>query len=66
MITDMLTMPGAEYDLLQGLDVLVMNALRPQPHHTHQNLRRLWTIAQRIGAGETYFISHESSYRITC
>ena len=38
-ITDMLTMPGAEYDLLQGMDVLVMNALRPQPHHTHQNLK---------------------------
>lgn len=65
-ITDMLTMPGAEYDLLQGLDVLVMNALRPQPHHTHQNLKEALDNAQRIGAGETYFYSHESSYRITC
>lgn len=55
-ITDMLTMPGAEYDLLQGLDVLVMNALRPQPHHTHQNLKEALDNAQRIGAGETYFI----------
>jgi phosphoribosyl 1,2-cyclic phosphate phosphodiesterase len=55
-ITDMLTMPGAEYDLLQGLDVLVMNALRPQPHNTHQNLKEALDNAQRIGAGETYFI----------
>ena len=42
--------------LLQGLDVLVMNALRPQPHNTHQNLKEALDNAQRIGAGETYFI----------
>lgn len=53
----MLTMPGAEYDLLQGLDVLVMNALRPQPHHTHQNLKEALDNAQRIGAGETYLFT---------
>ena len=51
-ITDMLTMPGAEYDLLQGLDVLVMNALRPQPHNTHQNLKEALDNAQRIGVTE--------------
>ena len=33
-----------------------MNALRPQPHHTHQNLKEALDNAQRIGAGETYFI----------
>ncbi len=55
-ITDMLTMPESEYDLLQGLDVLVMNALRPQPHNTHQNLLTALENARRIGAGETYFI----------
>lgn len=42
----------AEYDLLQGLDVLVMNALRPQPHNTHQNLKEALDNAQRIGAGK--------------
>ena len=65
-ITDMLTMPGAEYDLLQGLDVLVMNALRPQPHNTHQNLKEALDNAQRIGAGETYFIhmSHHIGYML--
>lgn len=39
-ITDMLTMPESNYGLLQGLDVLVMNALRPKPHGTHQTIDR--------------------------
>ena len=37
-ITDMLTMPESNYELLQGLDVLVINALRPKPHGTHQTI----------------------------
>ena len=55
-ITDMLTMPESEYELLNGLDVLVMNALRPQSHSTHQNLQEALDNAKRIGAKETYFI----------
>lgn len=55
-ITDMLVLPESEYALLQGLDVLVMNALRTQPHPTHQHLQQALENAQRIGARETYFI----------
>lgn len=60
-ITDMLTMPESEYELLQGLDVLVMNALRPGPHTTHQNVQEALANTKRIGAKETYFIhmSHQ-------
>lgn len=60
-ITDMLTMPDSEYELLQGLDVLVMNALRLQPHYTHQNMQQALENVKRIGAKETYFIhmSHQ-------
>ena len=46
----------SEYELLNGLDVLVMNALRPQSHSTHQNLQEALDNAKRIGAKETYFI----------
>ena len=46
-------MVRAEYDLLQGLDVLVMNALRPQPHNTHQNLKEALDNAQRIKLVDT-------------
>lgn len=60
-LTDMLTMPDEEYDKLQGLDVLIMNALRTGPHTTHQNLELALENAQRIGAKNTYFIhmSHD-------
>ncbi|MEG0647716.1 MAG: MBL fold metallo-hydrolase, partial [Bacteroides sp.] len=55
-ITDMLTMPDDSYEQLADLDVLVMNALRPAVHPTHQNLMQALDAAKRIGAKETYFI----------
>ena len=55
-ITDMLTMPDESYEFLQGLDYLFINALRIEPHWTHQSLAEALEQASRIGAGETYFI----------
>lgn len=55
-ITDMLTMPEAEYEHLQGLDVLVMNALREKPHPTHQTLAEAIGNVKRLTPKETYFI----------
>ena len=55
-ITDMLTMPESEYELLQGLEVLVMNALRPQPHGTHQSISEALANVERLAPKETYFI----------
>lgn len=63
-ITDMLTMPEESYEQLQGLDVLVMNALRIAPHPTHQNLEEALRTAERIRAKKTYFIhiSHDMGF----
>lgn len=55
-VTDMLTMPDASFDALQGVDVLVVNALRPKPHPTHQSFSEALETAARIHARETYFI----------
>ena len=60
-ITDMLTMPEETYAYLDGLEVLVMNALRITPHWTHQSLDEALLQAKRIGARQTYFVhmSHQ-------
>ncbi len=55
-ITDMLTMPEEGYAQLQGVEVLVMNALRAKPHGSHQTLADALANARRIGARETYFV----------
>ena len=55
-ITDMLTMPESEYDLLKDLDVLVMNALREKPHYTHQSLSEALENIGRLKPRETYLV----------
>ena len=55
-ITDMLTMPESEYAHLKGLDVLVMNALRPKPHGTHQTIDEALENVKRLAPKETYFV----------
>lgn len=60
-ITDMSSFSDGFYDNLHGLDLLVMNALRVEPHPTHQNLERAIEVAEKIGAARTVFIhmSHQ-------
>ncbi len=60
-ITDMTTMPEESYAQLGGLDLLVMNALRIEPHDTHQSLAEALKQAERIRARETELIhlSHQ-------
>jgi phosphoribosyl 1,2-cyclic phosphate phosphodiesterase len=55
-ITDMLTMPEENYEMLKDLDVLVVNALHRKPHPSHQNLEQALETAARIQAKETYFV----------
>ncbi len=55
-VTDMSAMPDESYELLKGVEVLVMNALRPQPHPTHQSLSEAVEAARRVEARQTYFI----------
>lgn len=55
-ITDMLTIPEEEYAYLEGVDTLVVNALRHKPHPSHQTIEEAIQFAHRIGARETYFV----------
>ena len=59
-ITDASHISDETLSQLQGLEVLVLNALRPQPHYSHFSLPEALEAAQRIGAKRTYFthLSH--------
>ena len=60
-LTDVSAVPETSYALLEGLDVLVLNALRPRPHPTHLHLETALQQARRIGARRTLFthLGHE-------
>lgn len=55
-ITDMLSMPDMSYQLLKGIDVLIINALRIEPHPTHQNLSEALSVIARTDAKEAYLV----------
>jgi len=53
--TDTNEIPDESYPLLAGLDVLILDCLRPTPHPTHLHLEAAVQAAQRIGARRTFF-----------
>ena len=60
-ITDMKTISPEEEKKLNGLDVLVINALQKTAHVSHLTLKEAIDFAQKIGAKKTYFthLSHK-------
>ena len=60
-ITDMKTINDEELPHIEGTEVLVVNALREKPHHSHQTLTDAVRFARRVGARQTYLIhsSHD-------
>ena len=54
-ITDMKTIEDEELPYLEGVETLVVNALRwERPHHSHQLISEAITFSQKIGAKRTY------------
>ncbi len=60
-ITDCLTMPQETYDMLQGIDVLVINALRHTQHISHQTLQDALVVIEKVAPRKAYLIhmSHD-------
>ncbi|WP_235855394.1 MBL fold metallo-hydrolase [Flagellimonas pelagia] len=59
-LTDIKKVEEEEIKKIKGAKVLVVNALREEPHHSHFNLEEALEFAEIAGADETYFthISH--------
>lgn len=60
-ITDCLTLPEESYEALQGVKWLVINALRPKPHFSHQSLSEALAAIERINPQHSWLIhmSHD-------
>ena len=67
-LTDCNAVPDASWPLLEGLDVLVLDALRHNPHRTHFTVEQAVEVARRIGARRTFFthIAHDLPHAATC
>ena len=60
-VTDAKTIPEPSLELLEGLDLLVLNALRERPHPTHLSVAEAIAIIERLRPREAYLVhlSHE-------
>jgi len=63
-ITDVSTIPESSFDLLKGLDILLLDCLRYATHYSHIHLEQSLKYASQIGAKATYLIhmTHEMEY----
>lgn len=66
-LTDVSAIPEESFRLLEGVEVLVLSALRHQPHPSHATLEQSLAWAQRIGARQTWFthIAHDLGHEVT-
>lgn len=66
-ITDASEIPDSSFDLLEGVEVLILNALRHEPHPTHMSLGEALAASKRIGPRQTYFthICHDLDHAET-
>lgn len=66
-LTDVSNIPEESFALLEGLDHLVLSALRYKPHPSHATVDQALGWAQRIGAKQTWLthIAHELGHQAT-
>ena len=66
-LTDCSAIPDASMGLLEGVDVVVLDALRRRPHPTHLTLDAAVVLARRVGARKTYFthMAHDLGHAAT-
>lgn len=66
--TDVSTIPDSSWPLLEGLDVLILDALRDKPHPTHLSIEGALEVVERVKPQRTFLthISHSLEHETTC
>ncbi len=66
-VTDFSTVPKTTLPLLEGLDVIILDALRHKPHPTHSSLEQSLALVERLKPRQAYFthIAHELGHEET-
>jgi len=66
-LTDCSVIPESTFPLLEGLDTVILTALRHDPHPSHATVDQAIAWAERIGAKQTWFthIAHELGHAAT-
>lgn len=67
-LTDCSAIPDASWPLLDEVDLLVIDALRPRPHPTHFSIDEAVEATRRIGPSRAYFthMCHDLPHAATC
>lgn len=66
-LTDFSTIPDRSLELLQGLDILFLDALRHKPHPTHSTVQNSLSIVSQLKPKRTFFthLSHDLPHEAT-
>lgn len=64
-ISDVKEVPPASMALLNDLDTLIVDALRPSPHPTHMNVEEALALINRLSPRQSFLthLAHEIDYR---
>jgi phosphoribosyl 1,2-cyclic phosphate phosphodiesterase len=67
-LTDCNRIPDDSWSLLEGVRVVILDALRDRPHSTHFSVAEALDVVGRLGPERAYFthICHELSHAATC
>jgi phosphoribosyl 1,2-cyclic phosphate phosphodiesterase len=66
-LTDTSDIPEESLPLLQGLDILILDALRREPHPSHLHLEKSIELVNKIAPKRAFFthISHDLDHETT-
>jgi len=66
-LTDMSDIPAESLPLLRGLDILILDALRREPHPSHSHLARSIELVETIAPRRAFFthVSHDLDHETT-